>query len=249
MEIVLGYAKSDTQISITEIDTDTQDRVNKVIDSDHITQTPLSFLISPEADWIEAYNLKNEVGLYPILNNESIGLSLDQFEQASGAKLTEIYEKQIHYWTLRNNLNTIEELYSFSTHLRTLWNGDRIAFFEELWTTLKKNLGSSELTIIFNDIEEIKKEDQTTQKLIQSVITGQKTYQIRNATDQEVAVLNHFKGQFSEDFEIESLNLDKNELVGLVQIDSSPLIIMAKINTMTEIQKSLLRSLFKALNS
>lgn len=249
MEIVIGYAKSDSQISVTQIDTQTQNLINKIIDSDHINETPLNFLISPESEWIEGYNLKNELGLYPILNNQNLGLNLDQFEHLSATELTDLYKKQIHFWTLRNNLNTLENFYSLSNHLRTLWNGDRISFFEELWTLLKKNLGTSELTILFNDIEEIQKEDATTQKLIKSVITGQKTYQIRNATEQETAVLEHYNGKFSEKFELETLDLSKNQMVGLVQVDNSPLIIMAKVSSFTEIQRSLLKGIFNALNS
>lgn len=250
MDIVVGFAKSDSQIWVKEINTNNQNINDAIIDREHINDTPLNLLISPEASWIEGFNLKNELGLYPILNDQTVGLSIDEFETIDGNALQELYFKQNHYWVLKNNMQTLEEIYPLISHLKNLWDKDRISFFEELWTFFKKNLGTNELTILFNDLEEVQNKDGgTTPKLIQSAIEGKKSYNIRQASIQEISLLDHFKGKFSDHFEIETLNLDKNELVGIVQIENSPIMIMAKIGSFNEIQRSLINAIFNGLSA
>lgn len=246
MDIAIGFAKSEAEVLVQQIDLINKTNTYKIIDANSAKEEALNTLISPSADWIKTMELDQEQDLYPILESNQAGFDFEKFEQADADSLSRFYQKQVGAWVLKKNLDLIEGMFTTTNRLRSLWTGDRLAFFEDLWTLLKKNLGTTELSLLFNDIEEIQGKDETKkQKLVQSVLTGKKTPEFKKANEHEIALMGEFKN--TETFTIHTLNLDKNEFVATVMIDKSPILMMAKIPSFNEIQKALLNGIFKGL--
>lgn len=172
---------------------------------------------------------------------------LVDLEKLNLAEGIQKYLKYLSPILLRENLNTLSQLFPTLTHLKQLFPNERTTFFEELWHILNKNLGSSQLKIIFNHLESSQEESQK-KKLIQVIVEGHHTPNPVENSDLGSELMKHYEKQFHSNFEVVEWDTEEGRLVILAQVHSSPCIIMSESIEFTFFQKSLLKALFDGLN-
>jgi hypothetical protein len=184
---------------------------------------------------------------FPIAEGKTFNFSYESFEEAKQADIGSSFHQFWQQWLLQNNISLIEELFTVLSHLKNLWQDDRTTFFEELWFTLRSNLGCSFLKIIYNDL--YKDEEKTKKQLIQVKVEGEKLPKTLNAESFEIALMEKYKNHFSTKFEIAEFDSQKGELVATASLHKSPIIIMAKTYQLTRFQKSVISCLTDGLNT
>jgi hypothetical protein len=132
--------------------------------------------------------------------------------------------------------------------MNKLYPNERTAFFEELWSLLKNNLGATDLKIIYNDIEMAKKESEKN-KLIRIKVEGKRNPNPVVGKEMEDKLMKHYENDFVQTFNVSEYNPHKGELVLTASINNSPVLVMARVNQLTRLQKALLNSLFEGLQS
>src|SRR5690606_6425631 len=114
--------------------------------------------------------LEEEKKYYPIVEAQTVGVDLEAFESLQSTDFLNLYTKIQTRWVLNNNIQTIEQIYGTINYMRELWINDRGSFFEELWFMIKTNLGTSSLTIVFNDLKEAMNKEKDKPSLIHSMV-------------------------------------------------------------------------------
>lgn len=249
MEFQLAFIKNQQQIILKDFGSDDALKRGKLVDIEELKNLNLQGLLLPEAllenpEFLGSLNtslLKN-----PIRTSEDLSLDLDSFETLSTEAATPYFKKIFESWILQNNLSLLEELTTVIKHLNALWPNDRTAFFEEFWSIIRRNLGTSELTIIYNDIEKAKKEGEKN-KLIKVKIHGTSKPNPTEGKKLEDDLMKNYSKLFSPEFEVVEFNKEKGHLVGLCTIKKSPVILMANVYGLTRLQKSLIKALIDGL--
>lgn len=249
MDLNIGFIKSESQFQMFNLDTSTQELNSNILDTIEIKESNLNLLFYSQAQ--EIAGLENifvqENKFYPVFNADSLNLKIEDFSNFNSAEVLKIYSKVSARWILNNNIQTIEQTYSLITYLRDLWKNDRNNFFEELWYLLKTNLGTTELSLIFHDLIEENPEKNEKAALKYSVCRGEKSPQIFDAQKNEELIMDNYKNDFLDQFQITEYNADKGELVATVRIGLSPILIMAKLAQFNQLQQSVLIGLFTGL--
>ena len=249
MDLNIGFIKSESQFSIFKVDTKTQEIESNVLDTIEISKSNLNLLFYSNEEDIQGLQkiIEEENKFYPVLNSSSLGVSLDDFSSFNSKDVIDVFAKVSNRWILNNNIQTIESVYGLITYLKDLWKNDRNNFFEELWYIVKTNLGTTDLSIIFHDLIEENPEKNEKAQLKYSTCKGKKSPEIFDATESESAVMENYKNDFSEDFQITEYNSEKGELVASLRIGLSPILFMAKTPQFNQLQQSILIAICSGL--
>jgi hypothetical protein len=247
MNLSVAFVKNENQVLYRQFIEGTES--SQIFDMDELKQKPLHGLFVP-SDLMDAASViervESEAPYSPVRPVQEDFLNEQAFEKLNHAQTHGLLEKTFSTWTLQNNLHLLENLFETLDHLKALWPNDRTAFFEEVWNLLKVNLGTTSMTLAYNHMRKAKKEHEKNQ-LIRVVIEGERSPNPTENKELGLALFKNYEGQFTESFEVKSYDATKGELVALGSINTSPFIIMAKVFTLTTLQKALLKSLFDGL--
>lgn len=249
MNFSLGYIKNDNQFLLRQFGGEERDR-GKLMDLDELKEADLNGLIYNESFLTEENKptLFELIRFFPLRKGEEFALSHEAFEDLDEDNAHKIYAKMSEPWVLANNLSLLEELFKVIRHMNRLYPNERTAFFEELWSILKNNLGATDLKIIYNDIEMAKKETEKN-KLIRVKVEGKRNPNPVTGGEMEEKLMKHYENDFTQTFNVSEYDPHKGELVLTASINNSPVLVMARINQLTRLQKALLNSLFEGLQS
>jgi len=254
MIISLGFVRSNSQVLVKELDWHQNSLQSRLIDVTDLPDQNLQALLIGDNDHFGSLVsvLEKEKAFYPILDARDENLNYSAFEDMPAQQFKDAYLKFLNRWTMHQNFNSIENLYSITNHFRDLWKKDRITFFEELWFWLKRNVGSVDLTIYFNDVIKTEEKDENNEKkerpkLTQSLLTGNKKCNFHQGGFKEKELMQTYLDKFHDVFEVTEFNPTKGHFVATAQIERSPLIIMARAAQLNQLQRTLLASLFNGL--
>lgn len=254
MIISLGFVRSSSQVLIKELDWIQNSLQSRLI---YVTDLPDQNLQALFIDDNEHFSslvsmLEKEKAFYPILDAKDENLSFTAFEALAAQQFRDLYSRIVNRWTMHQNFNSIENMYKLTTHFRELWKKDRISFFEELWYWMKRNVGSTDLTILFNDVIQTEEKDENNEKkerpkLTQSLLTGTKKGNFHQGGAKEKELMQTYLDKFHEVFEVTEFNASKGHFVATAQIERSPVIFMARTAHLNQLQRTLLAGLFNGL--
>jgi hypothetical protein len=249
MHFSLGYLKNDKQILIRDFGDDQPDK-GKILGLEEVREQHIQGFIYNETEISEENRavLNEQIKFFPIRNGEDLNLSFEQFEDISKESAQNVFSKINDSWLLSNNIGLLEELFKVTAHLKSLWPNERTTFFEELWFVVKSNIGASSLKVIYNDIQMSQKEH-VKNKLVRGVVNGEKNPIPTPATEPEEALMDHYSKEFNSHFEITEYDPHKGEIIITATINNSPVLMMAKVNRLTRLQKALLGTLFDGLQA
>lgn len=252
MTIKVGFLKSESQTLVKSFDRGSKEVNSYTINSEEIKKEPLNLLFFQGEETAQELGqfIKDEHKFYPILDSSSVGLNIDSFDSLGVEGLNNVFEKINHRWLLSKNIQTVESMFTTITYLKDLWINDRNAFFEELWFAIRTNLGTTQLRIIFNDLKmptAAAKEKGEKPVLCQSFVQGEKVPQIFEGTDAEEKLMKEYKNEFNEGFNITEYNSDSGQLVFCANIEKSPILVMAELSSLNQLQRSILAGFFNGL--
>lgn len=254
MIISLGFIRSNSQVLIKELDWHQNALETKIIDVTDLPDQNLQGLFIDDNEHFSSLVgiLEKEKSFYPILDARDENLGLSTFESMPVQQFKDTYLKILNRWTLHQNFNSIEQIWTITNHFRDLWKKDRLSFFEEMWYWLKRNLGAVDLTIIFNDVISTEEKDENNEKkerpkLIQSLLTGAKKANFVSGSAKEKELMQSYLEKFHEVYEVTEFNPAKGQFVATAQIERSPMIIMARTAQLNQLQRTLLAAVFNGL--
>lgn len=249
MDFQLAFIKNPQQIVLKDFGQENSDNRGKIMDIDELTNLNLQGVFLSE-ELLEnpefLGSLNTSVEKNPIRTAEDINLNLESFEGMTTDAATPFFKKIFESWILQNNLSLLEELTTVIKHLNGLWPNDRTAFFEEFWAIVRRNLGTSELTLVYNDMLKAKKEGEKN-KLIKVKVHGTAKPNPTTGGELETKLMKNYENHFSPEFDIVEFNKEKGQLVSVFTIKKSPVILMANVYGMTKLQKSILKALVDGL--
>jgi hypothetical protein len=254
MIVSLGFVRSSSQVLIKELNWIQNSLESKIIDVTDLPDQNLQGLFVQDNEHFSSLVsiLEKERAFYPILDARDEALSYSQFEDMPSQQFKDIYFKILNRWTMYQNFNSVENLYKITTHLRELWKKDRLSFFEELWYWMKRNLGSTDLTILFNDVISTEEKDENNEKkerpkLTQSILSGTKKGNFHQGGAKEKELMQNYLDKFHDVFEVTEFHPAKGQFVATAQIDRSPIIFMARTAQLNQLQRTLLAGLFNGM--
>lgn len=252
MEINIGRIQSETAIAIKTLDTENKSVETSTCDFEKIKDQNLNVLFFENVESFEnqASLLKSEESLYPIVELGSLQIESADFDGLDYQSLFEAYEKINTRWILSNNMQTVETLCTDVVKLKEQLFRDRNQFFESFWKVLKSNLATTDLNIIFHDLKEptaAAKEKGEKPTLAYGCVKGQKTPAFSEGSDLEKSLMNDYKDEFKNPFSITEFDTERNQLVMTGHIDQSPILMMAKVSGLNQLQRSVLSGLMDGL--
>ena len=254
MIISLGFVRSSSQVLVKQLDWQQNSLETKLIDvTDLPDQNLQALFISDNEHFTSLVTLlEKERGYYPILMAQDENLTFSSFEDMPVQQFRDLYAKIVNRWTLHQNLNSVENLYKITDHFKHLWKADRLSFFEELWYWMKRNLGATDLSIVFNDVVHTEEKDENNEKkdrpkLTQSLLSGSKKGNFIQGGAKEKELMATYLDKFHETFEVTEFNQSKGQVVATAQISRSPMIIMARSVQLNQLQRTLIAGLFNGL--
>lgn len=252
MLLNLALVNPEGTTHIHQIDTQNKGQSSRRVDTLNLGDETLAMAIYPESESgnLASY-IEKEHKFYPIFTAESLNQDLESIKLLNYEQLLELYQKVSTRWLLNNNLKSIEQLPPITNYLKDLWVKDRNSFFEELWFFLKTNLATTELSIIFHDLKELtekQSEKGEKPKLCYSYVQGEKIPQLFEGKDKEAVLMKEYEKDFTEIFHITDYSSERGLLTACAKIDLSPILIMAKVSELNQIQQSVLIGLFNGLN-
>ncbi|HXH74300.1 MAG TPA: hypothetical protein VNJ08_05000 [Bacteriovoracaceae bacterium] len=254
MIISVGFVRSSSQVLVKELDWNQNTLQSRLIDVTDLPDQNLQALMIEDNEHFSSLvsMLEKEKAFYPILDARDESLPYSTFEDMPAQQFKDLYLRLVNRWTMAQNFNSIENLYQITNHFRDLWKKDRLTFFEELWYWLKRNVGSVDLTIYFNDVMKTEEKDENNEKkerpkLTQSLLTGNKKANFHQGGLKEKELMQTYLDKFHEVFEVTEFNSTKGHFVATAQVERSPLIVMARAAQLNQLQRTLLASLFNGL--
>jgi hypothetical protein len=254
MIISVGFVRSASQVLIRELDWVQNTLSSKIVDVTDLPDQNLQALFIEDNEHFNSLVslLEKEKAYYPILDARDEGMGLAVFETLPAQQFKDLYLKVSNRWTLHQNFNSVEHLFKITSHFRELWKKDRLSFFEELWYWMKRNLGATDLSILFNDVIQTEEKDENNEKkerpkLTQSLLTGTKKGNFHQGGAKEKELMQNYLDKFHEVFEVTEFNPSKGQFVATAQIERSPLIFMARTAQLNQLQRTLLAGLFNGL--
>lgn len=254
MIISLGFVRSSSQLLVKELDWLQNSLQTRLIDVTDLTDQNLQGLYIEDNEHFSSlmHILEKEKAHYPILDAKDEGLTFSAFEGMPAQQFKDAYMRILNRWTLHQNLNSIENMWKITNHFRDLWKQDRLSFFEEFWYWMKRNLGSTDLTILFNDVIQTEEKDENNEKkerpkLTQSLLTGTKTGNFHQGGAKEKELMQTYLDKFHDVFEVTEFNPQKGHFVATAQVERSPMIFMARTAQLNQLQRTLLAGIFNGL--
>ena len=254
MIISLGFIRSSSQLLIKDLDWNKNSIESRIIDVTDLPDQNLQGLFIQDNEHFSSLvgMLEKEKAFYPIIDAQDENLTLSSFEEMPAQQLKDLYLKVLNRWTMHQNFNSIENLWKITNHFRDLWSKDRISFFEELWYWMKRNIGSTDLTIIFNDVISSEEKDENNEKkdrpkLTQALLSGTKKGNFQTGSAKEKELMQNYLDKFHDVFEVTEFNGPRAQFVATAQIERSPIIFMARTPQLNQLQRTLLASLFNGL--
>lgn len=256
MIISLGFVRSSSQALIRELDWQRNTIESKIIDVTDLPDQNLQGLFIDDNEHFSSLIslLEKEKPFYPIIDAKDEGLNFLSFEGLPVTQLRDLELKVTNRWTMYQNFNSLENIWTLTNHMRDLWKRDRMSFFEELWYWLKRNLGASDLTILFNDVIHTVEQDENSEKkdrpkLVQSLLSGTKKANFHQGGAKEKELMQTYLDKFHDVFEITEFNATKGQFVATAQVNRSPMIFMARVPQLNQLQRTLLAALFNGLQN
>jgi hypothetical protein len=254
MIISLGFVRSGSQVLIKELNWQQNSLESKIIDvTDLPDQNLQALFIQDNEHFSSLVNiLEKEKAFYPILDANSENMSISSFESMPAQQFKDVYMKVLSRWTMHQNFSSLENIWKITNHFRDLWKKDRITFFEELWYWMKRNIGATDLTILFNDVVSTEEKDENNEKkerpkLTQSLLSGAKKANFQQGSAKEKELMQSYLDKFHDVFEVTEFNAPKGQFVATAQIERSPIIFMARTTQLNQLQRTLLAALFNGL--
>ena len=254
MIVSLGFVRSSSQVLVKQLDWQQNTLSTRLIDVTDLPDENLQALMIADNDQFNSLVgiLEKERTHYPILMAQDENLGFSAFEELPAQQFRDLYARILNRWTLHQNLNSVENMYKITEHFRTLWKSDRLSFFEEMWYWMKRNLGSTDLSILFNDIVHTEEKDENNEKkerpkLTQSLLSGTKKAHFIQGGMKEKELMTSYLDKFHENFEVTEFNSTKGQLVATAQIERSPIIFMARSVQLNQLQRTLIAGLFNGL--
>ena len=256
MIISVGFVRSANQLLVRELNWTQNTIESRLIDVTDLVDQNLQALFVTEDDHFNSLVtiLEKEKAHYPILDAHDDSLSYSDFEALQPQQFRDMYMKIQNRWTMHQNFNSLEHIWKITNHFRDLWKKDRISFFEEMWYWMKRNVGASDMTIIFNDVVHTEEKDENNEKkdrpkLIQSILSGTKKANFMQGGPKEKELMQVYLDKFHDVFEITEFNSTKGQFVATAQIDRSPMLFMARTPQLNQLQRTLLAAVFNGLQS
>lgn len=254
MIISLGFVRSSSQVLIKELNWQQNSLDSKIIDVTDLPDQNLQALFIQDNEHFSSLVsiLEKEKAFYPIMDANDENLTLSSFESMPAQQFKDLYMKVQNRWTMHQNFNSIEHSWKITNHFRDLWKKDRLSFFEEMWYWMKRNIGATDLTIIFNDVVSTVEKDENNEKkerpkLAQSLLSGSKKGNFQQGTPKEKELMQSYVDKFHDVFEVTEFNPSKGQFVATAQIERSPIIFMARTAQLNQLQRTLLASIFNGL--
>jgi hypothetical protein len=255
MIISIGFVRSGSQVLVKELDWNQTSLQSRLIDVTDLPDQNLQALFVDNDEYFSSLSsmLEKEAAFYPVLEAKDENLTYNSFEALPPHQFKELYLKVLNRWTLQQNLNSVENIWKITNHFRDLWKKDRLSFFEEFWYWMKRNLGSTDLTILFNDVHTIQsKEKEDTEKkerhqLTQSLLSGTKKGHFVQGAAKEKELMQNYLDKFHDVFEVTEFHSGKGQFVATAQIERSPVIFMARTAQLNQLQRTVLASVFNGL--
>jgi hypothetical protein len=254
MIINAGLILNESQISVKSLNKEDNSIESKTIPFTDLNKENFNILFYADIEKLEsvAQNLQSEETYYPIVDISSVDLQTSDFENSNFNDLLNAFEKINTRWVLSNNIQTIETLCAKASSLKNLWVKDRNDFFKTLWTIFKSNLAATELTILFNDLKEpteaaMEKGEKPT--LCHSYIKGKKIAELHPGGDPEKALMKEYAGEFNSSFNITEFNVDQGQLVICSSLEKSPILFMACVPSLNQLQRSVLSGIMNGLQT
>jgi len=254
MIISLGFIRSSSQVLIKELNWQQNSVETKIIDVTDLPDQNLQALFIHDNEHFSSLVsiLEKEKAFYPILDSQDENLTLSSFENLPAQQFKDLYLKVLNRWTMAQNFNSIENSWKITNHFRELWKKDRISFFEEFWYWMKRNLGASDLTILFNDVISTEEKDENNEKkerpkLTQALLSGTKKANFQQGSAKEKELMQTYLDKFHDVFEVTEFNPTKGQFVATAQVERSPIIFMARTPQLNQLQRTLLASIFNGL--
>lgn len=255
MIISLGFIRSTSQLLIKDFDWSQNSLESRLIDIVDLPDQNLAGLFVEDDEHFSSLVsiLEKEKSFYPIIDARNEDLTYTSFEQMAAHAFKELVLKVTNRWAMIQNFNSIENSYKIISHFRELWQKDRLSFFEEFWYWLKRNLGAVDLSIIFNDVTNVEEKDEANEKkerpkLTQSIISGTKKANFVTGGAKEKELMDSYFNQSQHSFEVTEMNPDKGQFVATVQIERSPVLMMARLPHLNQLQRTTLAAIFNGLD-
>jgi hypothetical protein len=156
-------------------------------------------------------------------------------------------EKLFLNWSLRYNLNFLENFIERIETLSILLHKDWEQFMTTFCKTLKRILGAWHITLFFNDIEEMPKEGKRPKMIPKKVSMG-RLIETTTLNETDKKILKMYDKDFLQDLHIPHINLDLGEIILSGKMSNCKILCMAYIYDFTPLQKSMLKGVFKALS-
>lgn len=256
MIISVGFVRSANQVLVRELNWAQNTIDSKLIDVTDLVDQNLQALFIDDNDHFSSLVslLEKEKSYYPIIDARDESLSFGSFETLPAQQFRDVYLKIHNRWTMSQNFNSLENVWKITNHFRDLWKKDRITFFEEFWYWTKRNLGASDLSIIFNDVIQTEEKDENNEKkerpkLVQSLLSGSKKANFMQGGAKEKELMQTYVDKFHDVFEVTEFNPSKGQFVATAQIDRSPMIFMARTPQLNQLQRTLVAAIFNGLQS
>jgi hypothetical protein len=254
MIISLGFIRSASQVLVRDFNWVQNSIESRIIDVTDLADENLSGLFLDDNEHFSSLVgvLEKEKAHYPILDAKDESLSLSSFESLPVNQFRELYLKIVNRWTIHQNFNSIEDMWKITSHFRELWKKDRISFFEEFWYWMKRNIGASDLSIIFNDVVHSEEKDENNEKkerpkLIHSILSGSKRANFVQGGQKEKELMQSYLDKFHDSFEVTEFSFEKAQFVATAQVERSPMIFMARTVQLNQLQRTLLAGIFNGL--
>lgn len=254
MIISVGFVRSTSQVLIKELNWVQNSLENKIIDVTDLPDQNLQALFIDDNEHFSSLVslLEKEKAYYPILDAKDEQLTQSAFESMAPQQFKDLYSKVLTRWTLHQNFNSVEHIWKITNHFRDLWKKDRLSFFEELWYWMKRNLGATDLSITFNDVEKTEEKDENNEKkerpkLVNTLLSGSKKGNFLQGGPKEKELMLSYIDKFHEVFEVTEYNPQKGQFVATAQIERSPMIFMARTSQLNQLQRTVLAALFNGL--
>lgn len=249
MNLSLAFVKNETQVLFHSFKEDSN-KAQIFNLEDLLEHTPQTILV-PESLSLSAEvqeKLAKTSRYAPIKILKTERMDSDAFDKLGFEEALQMTKEIYQTWSLKKNLNLVENMFEYLGQLKSLFPNDRTAFFEELWHIMRSNLAATELTMVYNHMQKAEKEGEKN-RLVRVVIQGQSKPNPSENKELGDALFKNYEGKFNHNLELYSRNDDSGEIVFLGKIKESPIIIMAKSFECTALQLAALNCLFDGLNA